>query len=360
MKIKFDFAKLSVIDTNCFIRSISRSTINPVLTVVIGGEIKKFAIPASVGRRLIQTNKNNQFDVDFPIHLVMYDGKVMSADLPTFSKMQEWRQDAETFTKVCANRVERLTREESTEEWFFDGTFVYQDTDVVVKHDDQLYATGAVGYNLHHIGYANQQFELQNYTCYAGMIDGELYRTSPIVVGSPEVSVNWFQLVNNIDLKMKYELSDRFDKYGFPNLRWVNYSSKLISKEFGMESIEGLALPLHVIDLRTFNLSKVPGGIQNQTPSTMTSCQAFFWILGLYHRSTTLVQVEAAAKCLRMLRNKGYTLSVESGSDDVDIRDVDGKIRVFEKTREFCDNHKLDVDINEISFALESPKLLAS
>lgn len=315
----------------CGIRSISKSTIDPRITLVNDdGTETKHPIPASVAR--IVSNRLHgvaRFVEPYPACVAYVDGKIVSvdvalgADYKMFKSIGEWISPIESRISVldAAGEVD----------WQFDGQYAYVKVGEVDRIGDSNF--GSVQYRAVNLFKLNDPqadlIEKLAGMCYFNVKNEEWTCTSPVTRSSGK----FLQLTGDTD---EFDKTDAFieDEKGlsrlnvlmFPNLRFVNYTSQVLSKRFGYEILEPLGLPLLMIEHRTFNLGGLSLAVQISSSAPFRFLEALAWMVGLINRVRDLEDLIAIKSCIKMLITKGSTLS-RGVDDDIDTKQMIEQIR---------------------------------
>lgn len=327
----FKFNRDKVHVRYCGLLSISKSTIDPRITVQLdGGEIAKYAVPAAVARSVSgRLNGVSRFADPYPACLVFVDDKLVSVDAavgPNYQMYQalgEWISPIESRLSIVdvAGNVD----------WMFDGQYAYISVGDVERFGETNFGTQRYrAINLFKLNDERADL-IENLAgvCYYNIITGEWVCTSPVTRHSGK----FLQLTGDTD---EFNKTDAFveDEQGlermnhlmFPNLRFVNYTSQLLSQQFGYDVLEPLGLPLLMIEHRTMNLGGLSLPVQISSHAPFKFLEALAWLVGLHSRVETIDHLIAIKSCVKMLITKGSTLSRGTDSD-VDTKQLIQQIR---------------------------------
>ena len=315
----------------CGLKTISKSTIDPRVTLVDdAGNETKHPVPAAVARIISgRLHGVARFVEPYPACVVFVGDKIVSIDVAIegnykmYKSMGEWISPVESRLSIidAAGDVD----------WLFDGQYAY----VAVGDVQRLGETnfGSLQYKAVNLYKLNDEradlIEKLAGICYFNVKTEEWTCTSPVTRHSGK----FLQLTGDTD---EFNKKDAFieDEQGlnrmnhlmFPNLRFVNYASHVLSNRFGYEVLEPLGLPLLMIEHRTFNLGGISLPVQISSSAPFKFLEGLAWMVGLINRVQTLDDLISIKSCIKMLITKGTTLS-RGVDDDVDTKQLIQQVR---------------------------------
>lgn len=321
--IKFDISKLSV--DHMRIKAIS-SALGGMMTVVDDKKSKKakkesyskIPIPHAVARSFVKKHVISKYIKPVLAAVTRYDGHVVAIerhpagllgqDKTTGLNGQErdWISDSEMNLDSV---IMPLT---SKETWYTDGTFIYTVPRVALNQAEQLSADGKFravklsAVKFANIGLTKGNLALEERTALAYYADsGKMAMTPPIWKSLSEVGQKQISRNDHTGDDDKDYQFDKVDQFLSVNLGFALKAGKDISRVFGYDAIEPLALDNLMIQLRTVNLPNIDNAIKQSFDTGMPFTHAIAWLIGLGDRVETLESYVALRSLLKYLTTKG-------------------------------------------------------
>ncbi len=319
------------------IKALSKATINPKITLEIGGEVVKMDIPTSIAR--IARNKLHnvtKFNKAYPAAIVIVEDRLIALDVANGKQYKQnnehgwWMSNLETR--------EELVQSIATEEHIWDGQYLYK----YVGEIKQIGGTN-FGYqevralNLYHLSEerGGDNIEQLAVYCYKNPTTGVWIKSAPVT----RVSGDHLQISGDVEVfsksdgfvdQRKHDPIARLDGWWFVNLRFVNYAAHALSNQFGYEILEPLGLPLLMIEHRTFNLGGLSTSIQASSPAPIGFKNTLAWLLGLHQKVESLDDLITLKQTMKMLTSKGTTANQavgQNGGTGVDTKKLISDLR---------------------------------
>ena len=202
---------------------------------------------------------------------------------------------------------------EGSDNWFFDGCFMYHFPDSVencVQAGKFMSQNGAFrsievsAISLNKI-HDREKIEPAERTCLAFVSSTGQYALTPPI---------WKQLddvggtvLNRSDADEEERVFpfDAIDEHLEVNLSFALKAGSEIGQLFGHEAIEPLQLPDLMIELRTVNLPKISRSVKSTYDVGMSFTHAMAWLIGLSNRTDTLASYVVLRSLLKYLTSKG-------------------------------------------------------
>lgn len=306
------------------LKAISKSTIDPRVTFVDELEnTVKMPVPVSIARRIKNRLKNvTRFTTFYPCEIAFIDNRIVAMDVPDGKEYHSWKADGKWISRLAVNSPVIPTLDAS---WQYDGQYVYKFTGAVEPIADTSFGKRvAEVYNLYAFGEKGGRDSLSmSALCFLNPTTGQWAVSSPVTRSSGGL----LQLTGDVeefsaDSEFAGTTRDlqRVDRNVYPNLRFVTYAARVISEQFGFQSIEPLGLPLLMIEHRTFNLGGMPTPVQATSPAPFRFTEGLAWMIGMFGQVTTLDQLIAVKSSMKMFLTKGNTnRTSEATKDDGEI-----------------------------------------
>lgn len=306
---KFDKSKFSIEYVG--LKSLSKATIDPTITFIDSKGIQhKLSIPTSVAR--IARNRLHgvsRFTTAYPACVMMVDGKVTSLDVAVakdykmFIEFGEWISVLETREEVVRA---------FTDDMLWDGQYVYSEVGEVAQTGDTNFGTQELrAFNMYKLGEPDcPTFRQLAALCFMNPLTKKWVKTGPVT----RHSSNMLQITGDVDTIDRHDTFmdadcpiEEMDRKVFVNMRFVNYSARVLARQFGYDTIEPLGLPLLMIEHRTFNLGSLEIPVQVTSPAPMSFSNALAWVVGLIMRVNTIDDLITVKQTMKMLLTKGNT-----------------------------------------------------
>lgn len=312
----FTFNKESMKIEYVTLLALSKATIDPRIQFRDEeGLIHKMAIPVSVAR-LVRTRLNgvSRFPNGYPAALCFVDGRIVALDVATGKSYKMFKDLGEWITCI-ETRAEALNAIEG--EWLWDGQYAYRFTgDVKRMGQTNFGSVDTRVFNLYRLGEDKGDL-IENLValCFQNPETKEWIRSTPMTRHSGA----FLQITGDVD---KFNKVDHFidedsefsniDSNVFPNLRFVTYAAKALSRQFGYTSVEPLGLPILMMEHQTFNIGGLPTEMQAASAAPMSFTCALAWMIGFNQKVETLDDLIAIKSSTKMLLTKGNTTNREA------------------------------------------------
>lgn len=307
----FTFKKDSLQIEYIDLLALSKATIDPRIHFRDeSGQEHKMPIPVSVARIVRGRLKSvSRFPKGYPAALAFVDGRIVAMDVAVGKTYKMFKEMGEWISCLHA-RSEGLNAIEG--DWLWDGQYAYRfDGDVKRMGGSNFGNIATRVFNLYRLGEEKGDL-IENLValCYRNPITGDWTKTTPMT----QHSGSFLQITGDVD---KFNRFDHFVEAGeefakidsnvFPNLRFVTYAAKVLSRQFGYEIVEPLGLPILMIEHQTFNIGGLPTEMQAASPAPMAFSAALAWMIGLNRQVENLDDLMAIKASTKMLLTKGNT-----------------------------------------------------
>ncbi len=302
--------------------ALSKATINPKITLEINGEAVKMDIPTSIAR--IARNKLHnvtKFNKAYPVAVALMDERIVALDVAN-GKQYKMYNDVGAWISILDTR-EELVKSISSEEHVWDGQYLYKHVGEIKQLNGNFGFQEVRALNLYHLaeergGDAIEQLAVY---CYKNPTTGDWIKTAPVT----RVSGEHLQISGDVDVfsskdefldqRSKKDPIDQLDSWWFVNLRFVNYTARALSNQFGYEVLEPLGLPLLMIEHRTFNLGGLSTSVQASSPAPIGFKNTLAWLIGMHTKIKSLDDFVCLKQTMKMLTSKGTTAKHAVGQD---------------------------------------------
>ena len=333
----FTFNKESLRIEYVTLLSLSKATIDPNVSFRDEeGLVHKMPIPVSVARICRSRLKSvSRFPNGYPAALAFVDGRIVAMDVAVGKAYKMFKELGEWIT-VIESRVELLNAIEG--DWMWDGQYAYRfDGDVKPMGQTNFGNIDTKVFNLYRLGEdKGDLIEHLVALCFRNPKTGEWIKTTPLTRHSGA----FLQITGDVD---KFNNNDEFvdedesfleiDSNVFPNLRFVTYAARALSRQFGYESVEPLGLPILMMEHQTFNIGGLPTEMQAASAAPMSFSCALAWMIGFNQQVESLDDLIAIKASTKMLLTKGNTKKREARTDPDKARPASSK-ELIAKLRE--------------------------
>lgn len=314
----FKFNKESLQIEYITLLSLSKATIDPNVSFRDSeGLVHKMQIPVSVARIVRGRLKGvSRFPNGFPAALAFVDGRIVAMDVAE-GKSYKMFKDLGEWISCIETRKEHLNAIEG--DWLWDGQYAYRFVgDVKPMGQTNFGSIDTKVFNLYRLGEKEGDL-VENLValCYRNPETKEWIKTTPMTRHSGA----FLQITGDVD---KFNRTDQFvdgddtfveiDSNVFPNIRFVNYAAKALSRQFGYESVEPLGLPILMMEHQTFNIGGLPTEMQAASAAPMSFTCALAWMIGMNREVESLDDLIAVKSSTKMLLTKGNTTKRESAT----------------------------------------------
>lgn len=298
--------------------ALSKATIDPnVQFRDEEGLTHKMQIPVSVARIVRSRLKSvSRFPAGYPAALAFVDGRIVAMDVAVGKSYKMFKELGE-WISCLEPRAEALNAIEG--EWLWDGQYAYRyDGDVKQMGQTNFGNIDTRVFNLYRLGEEKGDL-IENLValCFRNPTTKEWIKTTPLTRHSGA----FLQITGDVD---KFNKMDHFvdedetflqiDSNVFPNLRFVTYAAKALSRQFGYESVEPLGLPILMMEHQTFNIGGLPTEMQAASAAPMAFSCALAWMIGFNSKVESLDDLIAIKASTKMLLTKGNTTKREAAS----------------------------------------------
>lgn len=339
----FTFNKESLHIEYVELLSLSKATIDPnVQFRDAAGQTHKMQIPVSVARIVRGRLKSvSRFPAGYPAALAFVDGRIVSMDVAV-GKAYKMYKDLGEWISCLETRKELLNAIEG--EWLWDGQYAYRFVgDVKPMGQTNFGNIDTRVFNLYRLGEEKGDL-IENLValCFRNPKTQEWVKTTPLTRHSGA----FLQITGDVD---KFNKMDQFvdedeafleiDSNVFPNIRFVNYAAKALSRQFGYESVEPLGLPILMMEHQTFNIGGLPTEMQAASAAPMSFSCALAWMIGFNQQVESLDDLIAIKSSTKMLLTKGNTTKRELATkpdqeQPASTKDLIGRLRKLSEQTE--------------------------
>jgi hypothetical protein len=302
------------------------------VTTSLGGSIKyseyddtrpknkrvvKRPFPMAVARLFIKLYERSNFFNPADGAIMFYDGMAIAAELAPVTvafgamTLDEWVPDVET--KFNMMLVDMGNHMNTSDEWFFDGTFVYRfdgelSTQIeqgnTLTEDGRFVTIQAWCYHFSHLLHRNA--EVSPRVCLGFRAGTEFAVTSPVWAGlgglNNSNTKDSNDAADNIGLATSLDSADSILSV---NLNCILYIAKSMTNIFGYRATYPLGLPQLMVQLQTVNLGAIPKHSKALYPANIPFTHLLAWLIGLHNNIISLEQVIELRKSLKYLTTKG-------------------------------------------------------
>lgn len=314
----FTFNKDSLHIEYVTLLALSKATIDPNVSFRDSeGATHKMQIPVSVARIVRSRLKSvSRFPNGYPAALAFVEGRIVAMDVAVDKAYKMYKELGEWISCI-ETRKEHLNAIEG--EWLWDGQYAYRFVgDVKPMGQTNFGNIDTKVFNLYRLGEEKGDL-IENLValCFRDPETKEWVKTVPLTRHSGA----FLQITGDVD---KFNKMDHFvdedetflqiDSNVFPNLRFVTYAAKALSRQFGYESVEPLGLPILMMEHQTFNIGGLPTEMQAASAAPMSFSCALAWMIGMNREVESLDDLIAVKASTKMLLTKGNTTKREAAT----------------------------------------------
>lgn len=306
---KFDMSQFRT--EFCTLLNLSKATIDPRVTFLDSNGVKqRLPIPVSVARIVrARLHGVSKFANGYPCAFAFVNDRIVAMDV-AIGPAYKMFKDTDCWLTCIDSQSSILHSVEG--DWLYDGQYIYRPVGEVVRLGDTNFGAQDVRcYNLFKLGEEKVDIvEQRACLAYYNQQTGQWLTSAPVT----RKSGGFLQITGDTD---KFDRNDQFidadsefariNTQIFPNLRFVNYAAKVLSAQFGYDTIEPLGLPLLVIEHQTFNIGGIPTEMQAASPAPFKFMDALAWLIGLHRQVSNLNDLIAIKSTMKMLLTKGNT-----------------------------------------------------
>ncbi len=292
----------------------------------VKGHVYHKPLSMAVARLFIKLYERSKFLKPVPGVITMYDGLVVNAELAPINYLLDSKADINEWTPTVEIHTNQMLMDmhirhnHKSEDWFFDGTFVYAfngelqtevDNGRALDAEAKFKLVSVAAYHFSHLCFSKP--EISTRTCLAYQAsDGSFAITPPIWTGTGGLGNSNTSDDNDAREEIGLRASfDGIDDVLKVNLNCILYSAKSLSKAFGYKVTYPMGLPFLMLQLRTVNLGAVPKHIKSMYSVNLPFTHFLAWLVGLHNNVMTLEQLIDIRRTLKYLTTKG-TIDVNS------------------------------------------------
>lgn len=281
---------------------------------------KKVNVPFAVARLFVKSTGNvTQFMVPIEVEVLYYNDEVVCIERSPFRSSDEDEQQKEWTSNISHNIkfIEHITNNQP--DWYIDGKFVYQYFNQSEFKGEYLNHSGTFRsivvdainlQRLYIIQYDKEKNpqgpKIEQRSCIAFITSDNQSAVSPPIWKT--MSIGDQQLTKISDGEYQGNNEYRFDIIDdnlAVNINFVLNAGHHVSKIFGYQSIECLALDELMIDLCTVNLPNIHKTIKQTHDCGLPFTHALAWLIGLSTKTTTLNDYSTICQLMKYLSSKG-------------------------------------------------------
>ena len=321
--IPFDINKLRI--EHVYVKHITTALGGAVtLADPITGKTMRVAVPFPIARTFIKEHKTRNYVVPVLTAIMYYDNMVVALERHHLGHLGKEKDEGLFGERKWESVMERfltvVTPILSTGTWFVDGNDVYRiqqnrTNNIRLSGDGKFQSVAADCYKFadfqkrasvkletakHKVKHCLQYIT----SCGQVVISAPIWTTTTAMGKGTVVAEDTAQNDSTVVLQGMFPY-DSINNSLLVNVNFALSAAKVLSEEFGYESIEPLCLDDLMVHLKTVNLPNLETHIKKTHEISMSYTHAIAWLMGWIARSETLSNVVAIRSLLKYLSSTG-------------------------------------------------------
>lgn len=300
-----------------------------------GKTLIRIAIPFAVARKFIKATKFTEYMNPVTVAILRYGDSIINLERDLLSNIKDAEEGYRWISNLEVFNDGPLQKRLGDAVWFFDGRYVFHFPNGMLQQlkdggpnvqyisQDLRFRSGVVNsIDLYEIDeYRSLNVMTEDRSVMTFVTDtGEFAVTPPIwknveAIGSSAATEtdsktdheDYLDRTTGVTISADRvsNLIDNLDDKFALNLNFTMYASKVISNQFGFDSIEPLQLPEIMLSLTTVNIPSLPKSIKSTFSIGLSPSHGLAWLMGLLNRAEDMDSYLAVRAAIKYLTSKG-------------------------------------------------------